>query len=58
MNYIVLLCAVLIYGVYLLQRRGPQRSVDTIVSATFIATLILICFLSVELLKVINCLIV
>ncbi|CAG7824974.1 unnamed protein product [Allacma fusca] len=34
-----------------LQRRGPQRSVDIIVSATFIATFILIFFFSVELLK-------
>ncbi|OXA58033.1 putative homeodomain transcription factor 2 [Folsomia candida] len=34
-----------------LQRRGPQRSVDTIVSGTFITTLFLIFFLSVELLK-------
>jgi len=36
---------------HLLQRRGPQRSVDTIVSGSFIATLFLIFFLSVELLK-------
>ncbi|CAL8143969.1 unnamed protein product [Orchesella dallaii] len=34
-----------------LRRRGPQRSVNIIVSATFIAALILIFFLSVELLK-------
>lgn len=35
-----------------LQRRGPQRSVDVIVSAAFILTLLLLAFLSVEWLKV------
>lgn len=34
------------------QRRGPQRSVDVIVSAAFILTLLLLAFLSVEWLKV------
>lgn len=35
-----------------LKRRGPQRSVDVIVSAAFILTLLLLAFLSVEWLKV------
>ncbi|XP_046395981.1 protein PHTF2 isoform X3 [Ischnura elegans] len=34
-----------------LKKRGPQRSVDVIVSAAFIMTLLLLSFLSVELLK-------
>jgi len=34
------------------QKRGPQRSVDMVVSAAFIITLLLLSFLSVELLKV------
>uniref|UniRef100_A0A1B6KST5 PHTF1/2 N-terminal domain-containing protein n=1 Tax=Graphocephala atropunctata TaxID=36148 RepID=A0A1B6KST5_9HEMI len=34
-----------------LKKRGPQRSVDIIVSAAFIITLLLLSFLSVELLK-------
>ncbi|GAB0086776.1 Protein phtf [Sergentomyia squamirostris] len=34
-----------------LKRRGPQRSVDVIVSAAFILTLLLLAFLSVEWLK-------
>ncbi|KAL0274911.1 UNVERIFIED_CONTAM: hypothetical protein PYX00_002933 [Menopon gallinae] len=34
-----------------LKKRGPQRSVDVIVSAAFIITLLLLSFLSVELLK-------
>lgn len=34
-----------------LKRRGPQRSVDVIVSAAFIITLLLLAFLSVEWLK-------
>ena len=34
-----------------LQKRGPQRSVNIIVSSTFISVIILIFFLSVELLK-------
>lgn len=33
------------------QRRGPQRSVDVIVSGAFILTLLLLAFLSVEWLK-------
>lgn len=33
------------------QRRGPQRSVDVIVSSAFILTLLLLAFLSVEWLK-------
>lgn len=33
------------------QKRGPQRSVDIIVSAAFIVTLLLLAFLSVEWLK-------
>jgi len=35
-----------------LQKRGPQRSVDVIVSAAFLITLLLLSFLSVECLKV------
>lgn len=35
----------------LLQRRGPQRSVDVIVSGAFILTLLLLAFLSLEWLK-------
>lgn len=35
-----------------LRKRGLQRSVDVIVSAAFITTLLLLSFLSVELLKV------
>lgn len=35
-----------------LQRRGPQRSVDVIVSAVFIVTLLLLSFVSLELIKV------
>uniref|UniRef100_T1GK67 PHTF1/2 N-terminal domain-containing protein n=1 Tax=Megaselia scalaris TaxID=36166 RepID=T1GK67_MEGSC len=34
-----------------LKRRGPQRSVDVIVSAAFVITLLLLSFLSVEWLK-------
>lgn len=34
------------------QKRGPQRSVDCIVSAAFIITLCLVSFLCMELLKV------
>lgn len=34
-----------------LKKRGPQRSVDVIVSAAFLMTLLLLSFLSVELLK-------
>ncbi|XP_054269233.1 protein phtf-like isoform X2 [Macrosteles quadrilineatus] len=34
-----------------LKKRGPQRSVDVVVSAAFIITLLLLSFLSVELLK-------
>lgn len=34
------------------QKRGPQRSVDVIVSAAFLITLLLLSFLSVECLKV------
>lgn len=34
-----------------LKRLGPQRSVDVIVSATFITTLLLLAFLSLEFLK-------
>lgn len=34
------------------QKRGPQRSVDVIVSAAFIIALLLLSFLTVELLKV------
>ncbi|XP_046674935.1 LOW QUALITY PROTEIN: protein phtf [Homalodisca vitripennis] len=34
-----------------LKKRGPQRSVDIVVSAAFIITLLLLSFLSVELLK-------
>ncbi|XP_015593085.1 putative homeodomain transcription factor 1 [Cephus cinctus] len=34
-----------------LKRRGPQRSVDVIVSAVFIVTLILLSFVSLELIK-------
>lgn len=34
-----------------LKRRGPQRSIDVIVSAAFISTLLLLSFLSVEWLK-------
>lgn len=37
---------------FALQRRGPQRSVDVIVSAAFILTLLFLAFLSVEWLKV------
>lgn len=36
----------------ILQRRGPQRSVDVIVSAVFIVTLLLLSFVSLELIKV------
>lgn len=36
---------------YFIQRRGPQRSVDVIVSGAFILTLLLLAFLSVEWLK-------
>lgn len=36
---------------FIFQRRGPQRSVDVIVSAAFITTLLLLTFLSVEWLK-------
>ncbi|XP_033309576.1 putative homeodomain transcription factor isoform X2 [Bombus bifarius] len=35
-----------------LKRRGPQRSVDVIVSAVFIVTLLLLSFVSLELIKV------
>ncbi|KAK7080414.1 Male germ-cell putative homeodomain transcription factor, partial [Halocaridina rubra] len=34
-----------------LKKRGPQRSVDVIVSATFFLTLLLVCYLCFELLK-------
>jgi hypothetical protein len=37
---------------FTLQKRGPQRSVDVIVSAAFLITLLLLSFLSVECLKV------
>lgn len=37
---------------FILQRRGPQRSVDVIVSAVFIVTLLLLSFVSLELIKV------
>lgn len=36
------------------QRRGPQRSVDVIVSSIFIVTLLLLSFVSLELIKVCN----
>lgn len=36
-----------------LKKRGPQRSVDVIVSSAFVITLLLLSFLSMELLKVI-----
>jgi hypothetical protein len=41
------------FGIFFyLQKRGPQRSVDCIVSAAFIITLLLVSFLCMELLKV------
>ena len=57
-NYASGILLIFLYGyiiehmIYLFQRRGPQRSVDIIVSATFIACFMLIFFFSVELLKV------
>lgn len=48
--YHPLLC--LITFILILQKRGPQRSVDMLVSAAFIITLLLLTFLIVELLKV------
>lgn len=35
-----------------MQRRGPQRSVDVIVSAVFMITILLLSFVSLELIKV------
>lgn len=37
-----------------LKKRGPQRSVDVIVSTSFIVTLLLLSFVSIELVKVSN----
>lgn len=38
-----------------LKKRGPQRSVDVIVSSAFVITLLLLSLLSIELLKVSIC---
>lgn len=37
---------------FALQRRGPQRSIDVIVSAVFIITILLLSFVCLELIKV------
>jgi hypothetical protein len=44
--------SVIVSGSSAFQKRGPQRSVDVIVSASFLITLLLLSFLSVECLKV------
>lgn len=41
----------IVFDFFFQQRRGPQRSVDVIVSGAFILTLLLLAFLSVEWLK-------
>nr|XP_050868426.1 protein phtf isoform X3 [Vespula vulgaris] len=55
-SLINVLCIFWIEGMYIyyhetLQRRGPQRSVDVIVSSVFIVTLLLLSFISLELIK-------